>query len=759
MRSNESRLKIANTRIMIILSMILPFFLAMVSFLLISSYNYHRNKEMVLDNCLSSMQLFSQRYENEIMNVVHSSIFLGENAYFNAALNRTADFSNSTAMFNIKNIILNFEEANPVVRDVLIIDQSREHVISADGLYSFDNYFDDIVSYKNYNLEYWKNYRPFAPTQYTILSPSAISTQNGDDAVLPILIFENYNARFKNILLVNISIDALIDIQNTYISNLNASIFLMNNYSGDIFYRSDGTMATDNVLNSELYKKLLNEKYFTQDIFDRGKCFIVPYSTQKNLSGYTYFGAIPYYTLHKVQASEVLIAVFVFLLFFAIMVLYYVNYADRILTPIRKTLEIISKKNVSYDNIFEQLETEAANISGMNDALLTTFPYAQEKYLISFLSSADYSITEEAKTIIKNSLPFQYEYFAVVIIQTYPTKLFFETYNKREYTAIQSGLYTVVKQMFSEKFQSFSLTGEKDVLNIIINVQNDCVKEDIEKVIAEIGHLLMQDNEYLNVYVGLSGIYKDWEGLKYAYSEAIENLKYIHQELPKNKIKQREYLNDAKISKLYNAIVAFDITYAKQLIDEYCINAEDDQRLLKQLYTQILTTIFKVMRTRNISYNDNQLDFEIYSNILTKSCADIYKEIVLLLDTISIAKAAEASVNLGEEIINYINDNYGNEDLSLDSLAGKFNVQPTYVSTIVKNTIGVGFHKYLTTIRISKAKELLAHSNMGIKDIYESCGFVSKSTFFRAFKQDTGVTPRVYQESQKNDTIYKNSTQ
>ncbi len=749
MKNGEFKPKIVNTKMMIIASMILPFFIAMISFLLISSYNYRQNKEMILDNCLSSMQLFSQRYENEIMNVVHSSILLGENAYFNAALNRTADLSDTTSMFNIKNIILNFEEANPVVRDVLIIDRSKECVISADGLYSFDEYFNDIFSYENYNSEYWKNYKSFVPARYAILSPSAVTTLSGTGAVLPVLVFENYNAHFKNILIVNISIDALIDIQNNFISGMNASVFLMNNYSGEVFYRVDGTTVTDNLQNTQLYKRLLNERFFTESIFDCGKCLIVPYSTQKNLSGYTYFGAIPYASMRKVQISEILIAVFAFLLFFAIMVFYSVNYANKILSPIRKTIEIISKKNVSNDNIFEKLEVEAANISGMNDALLTTFPYAQEKYLINYLSSADYSITDEAQSIIKDSLPFQYEYFAVVIIQTYPTKLFFETYTKKEYTTIQSGLYTLVKQMFSEKFLSFSLTCEKDVLNIIINTENDSEHEEIEKVIKEIGHLLKQDNEYLNVYVGLSKIYKDWEGLKFAYNEAIENLKYFRQELPPNGFKQYEYLNDAEISKLYNALVGFDVAYAKQLIDEYCMMANDDQRWLKQLYTQILTTIFKVMRTRNISYKDNQLDFEVYSNILTKSCVDTYKEIILLLDTISNAKYKEISVNLGEEIINYINDNYSSENLSLDSLAEEFKVQSTYVSTIVKNTIGMGFHKYLTTIRISKAKELLVHLDVGIKEIYESCGFVSKSTFFRAFKQETGVTPRDYRESQK----------
>ncbi|MBP3360363.1 MAG: AraC family transcriptional regulator [Clostridia bacterium] len=692
------------------------------------------------------MQLFSQRCENEIMNVVHSAIFFSENNNFFGALDDTADLTDSRTVFSIKNSILNFEEANPVVCNVAIINRNNEMVFSSEGLLTFNEYFNGILSYNNYNKDYWKNYRPFVSSQYTILSPSGFSCRNKDGAVFPVIIFENNNKRFKNLLVVNISIDTLISMQNNYLANEDTKIFLMNNHSGDIFYNSESTTVTENILNSDLYSSLLNEKFFKQNISELGKCFIAAYSTRNNLNGYTYFGAIPCGSIYKIQFTDILIFIFLFLFLVAVSVSYSINSANKILNPIRRTIEAISQQNVLSDNIFESLELATANISKTNKELFTTLPYAQEKYLINFLNSTDYLVAEETKEIIKNSLPFRHEYFASVILQIYPTKLFFETYSQTEYLNILSGLYSLIRLMFSEKYQSFFLTSDKDTIYIILNTENDDVKEDIKNTISEINGLLKYDNGYFNIYVGLGGIYKDWDGLKKAHLEAMSDLKYMQQDSLKIIINSNESLNDAEISQLYNVLMAYDINQAKRLIDEYSLKAKGDQRLLKQLYTQILTTIFRVMRMRNISYNDNQLDFEVYSNILVKSCMEIYKEIVLLLNAISNAKNAEIPVNLGEEIIDYINNNFTDQSLSLDVLAERFKVQPTYISTIIKNALGVGFHQHLTTLRVSKAKELLANAGMSIQEIYESCGFYSKSTFFRVFKKNTGVTPNDYRK-------------
>jgi beta-lactam-binding protein with PASTA domain len=63
-----------------------------------------------------------------------------------------------------------------------------------------------------------------------------------------------------------------------------------------------------------------------------------------------------------------------------------------------------------------------------------------------------------------------------------------------------------------------------------------------------------------------------------------------------------------------------------------------------------------------------------------------------------------------------------------------------------KNKTGVNFIDYLTNIRIERAKELLADSDVSIKEICSEVGYADPNYFSRIFKKVTGVTPTEYKE-------------
>ena len=51
---------------------------------------------------------------------------------------------------------------------------------------------------------------------------------------------------------------------------------------------------------------------------------------------------------------------------------------------------------------------------------------------------------------------------------------------------------------------------------------------------------------------------------------------------------------------------------------------------------------------------------------------------------------------------------------------------------------------YISTIRINRARKLLAETDKTISDIAEECGFYDQSHFTRAFLRERGVTPGAY---------------
>ncbi len=82
-----------------------------------------------------------------------------------------------------------------------------------------------------------------------------------------------------------------------------------------------------------------------------------------------------------------------------------------------------------------------------------------------------------------------------------------------------------------------------------------------------------------------------------------------------------------------------------------------------------------------------------------------------------------------------------NPELSLQMLGDKFQISPKYASKLFKEAFGETFIDYVTRIRMDRAKQLLQETNMPIQDVAASCGYLSYTSFRRAFLKTVGMLP------------------
>lgn len=80
-------------------------------------------------------------------------------------------------------------------------------------------------------------------------------------------------------------------------------------------------------------------------------------------------------------------------------------------------------------------------------------------------------------------------------------------------------------------------------------------------------------------------------------------------------------------------------------------------------------------------------------------------------------------------------------DMSLQKLSSLTSTNATYLSNTVNDCFGCNFRTLLNKYRIEYAKFQISNEGGLVKDIYKNCGFVSRSAFYRSFKQETGLTP------------------
>lgn len=87
---------------------------------------------------------------------------------------------------------------------------------------------------------------------------------------------------------------------------------------------------------------------------------------------------------------------------------------------------------------------------------------------------------------------------------------------------------------------------------------------------------------------------------------------------------------------------------------------------------------------------------------------------------------------------------YGDESLSLASVANRLNISYGYLSTIFTKTEGRSFKSYLVEIRMEKARTLLLSRNYRIYEIAEMVGYKNPRYFTDAFKKYYSYSPAEY---------------
>lgn len=108
------------------------------------------------------------------------------------------------------------------------------------------------------------------------------------------------------------------------------------------------------------------------------------------------------------------------------------------------------------------------------------------------------------------------------------------------------------------------------------------------------------------------------------------------------------------------------------------------------------------------------------------------------------APSTDKASQLMAKVKKYLQHNYMICDISLDSVSGILNMNPSYFSVLFKRAFGVNFVDYLTDLRMQAAKELLQDPMRSTSEVAGMVGYESANYFTRAFKRKVGMTPTDY---------------
>lgn len=95
-----------------------------------------------------------------------------------------------------------------------------------------------------------------------------------------------------------------------------------------------------------------------------------------------------------------------------------------------------------------------------------------------------------------------------------------------------------------------------------------------------------------------------------------------------------------------------------------------------------------------------------------------------------------------EQVCTYLEENLS-QRITLHSVSDHFHVSISTITQLFQKKAGVTFHKYLTDQRMAAAETLISQG-VPLEEVGKLVGFNDHSSFYRAFRQHFGASPRDY---------------
>ena len=265
---------------------------------------------------------------------------------------------------------------------------------------------------------------------------------------------------------------------------------------------------------------------------------------------------------------------------------------------------------------------------------------------------------------------------------------------------------------------------------LIYLVCSDSEKSKLEETIQ---NFLNRD-----IPMGISDVNTDISELKYFYQQAKERLFALNKEENCSQYPERE------VSSLKTAVDNSDVKRAGLLLDELLDVIEVVDDTMSSVILWEVSEIFKVDREQLLRLQkDNRDNLKAFS-------IGFLKEMKKKVETL---KKRETEKNSGYkkrdimDVLNYIYENYLDDNFSVKSMASHFQTSVSNISHFFKKNMEVTISQYVEQIKLERAKEMLRTSDKKVSEIAEILRYANSTAFIEMFKKYEGVTPGVYRES------------
>jgi AraC-like DNA-binding protein len=331
-------------------------------------------------------------------------------------------------------------------------------------------------------------------------------------------------------------------------------------------------------------------------------------------------------------------------------------------------------------------------------------------------------------------------------------------------------LSNVIEELVNIDHKGFMVDMD-DIMVCLVNLDENrlsAAKLELQKIV-EISQQFIDKHFPFRFTVAIGGIHEGIDNIPLAYQEAVDTMEYkkvlgIRQTLQysdiNNNFNGTIYYPLSMEQKLINYVKCGDYNNAKAVVDEVFDNNFKKSNLSVDLTQCLMLTLVSTMirAANDISNNGKDYFFEdssfIQKLLSCKSIEEMRFQLEGFLKTFCdyINKINKnSSVWIINDVIPYIEEYYGDCNLSVSLLAEKFDTHPVYFSKVFKDVIGEGLLEFIHKTRIEKSKYIFKENReYSIEQVAKAVGYTNFRSFSRLFKKYEGITPSKYKENLLN---------
>jgi len=335
----------------------------------------------------------------------------------------------------------------------------------------------------------------------------------------------------------------------------------------------------------------------------------------------------------------------------------------------------------------------------------------------------------------------------------------------QDYKAIKGEIIEVVKNILNE-YDDKIVNNLRDVnqLFVVMMKKDSTMLKNKSEEYMQRAYNLITKNIYPNITIALSDTGQNVSYKLYHQAKRVLALRLIY---GNNKVyKYREFETNLrnnfiypedKIKMLSRCMEIGDLKniefIVKDMFSYETLNNKNDQ-YINTLYSACVNIMVKICNQEGIDMNEVMPSEMITGECICSynNCEELAEDICITIIDIKKQKDMNCclnSMNIVSQTEKYIEEHYS-EEFTVNELAHRFCINPTYYSNLFSKQTGFTISKYITKTRIKNACKLLEGTSISVADISLNAGYQDLQYFYRVFKKEIKLTPTEYRKQHSN---------